>query len=242
MDLAAFFAETAEAVRPQPERPAKESGFPGFPVSKAAHGNGQSTEDKSISRISRISRSPNKDQVSDPAQATQARVGAGAGGRARDTYVNPREMREQREMPATSNTYISRSLSIKREKEEETGNPGPLPVDDGLACWRAGLARLDPERLPCPDYRGDEWARTLARALAFLDTFGVQAEALGWTTARLFGVHPEAGIIRVDTCGGLVLPGTAVRAITDTEIRFGHLTHYWKPHRVAGIPIWEFGR
>jgi co-chaperonin GroES (HSP10) len=113
---------------------------------------------------------------------------------------------------------------------------------DGLRKWRRGLATLSPDRVPCPDYRGDEWARTLARALDFLDTFGVQAEALGWTTARLFGVHPEAGIIRVDTCGGLVLPGSAVRAITATEISFGHLTHYWKPHRVAGIPIWEFGR
>lgn len=242
MDLAAFFAETAEAVRPQPEQPAKGAKFPGFPVSQGSHGNGQAAENKSISRTSRISRSQSKDQVSDPSQAAQARVRAGASGRARDTYANPREMREQREMPVTSNTYISRSLSIKREKEEETGNPGPLPVGDGLAHWRAGLARLAPERPPCPDYRGDEWARTLARALAFLDTFGVQAEALGWTTARLFGVHAEAGIIRVDTCGGLVLPGTAVRAITDTEIRFGHLTHYWKPHRVAGIPIWEFGR
>ena len=113
---------------------------------------------------------------------------------------------------------------------------------DGLRKWRRGLATLSPDRVPCPDYRGDEWARTLARALDFLDTFGVQAEALGWTTARLFGVHPEAGIIRVDVCGGLVLPGSAVRAITATEISFGHLTHYWKPHRVAGIPIWEFGR
>ncbi|WP_187193356.1 hypothetical protein [Methylobacterium sp. WL1] len=242
MDLAAFFAETAEAVRPQPEQPAKNK-FPGFPVSRDAHGNGQDTEDKNISRISRISRSQNRDQVSDLSQATQARVRAGASGRARDTYANPREMREQREKPSKSCTYISRSLSIKREKEEETGNPGSLPVGDGLTHWRAGLARLDPEQPPCPDYRGGEWPRVYARALAFLDQFGLQAEALGWTASRLFGVHEAAGIIRVDACGALVLPTSgAVRAITATEVSFGHLTHRMKFGQPAGIPWWEFGR
>lgn len=125
--------------------------------------------------------------------------------------------------------------------------PKPLPPCapsvDGLALWRAGLARLSPERVPCPGYRSDEWARVYALAQAFLDTFGEQAEVLGWTSVRLFGVHHVAGIVRVDVCGGLVLGvGGPVRAITGTEIRFGHLTHYWKPHRVAGVPIWEFGR
>lgn len=114
---------------------------------------------------------------------------------------------------------------------------------DGLRKWRSALAALSPERTPCPDYRGDEWARTLARAIDFLDTFGPQAEALGWTASRLFGVHPEAGIVRVDACGGLVLPISGpVRAITATEISFGHLTHREKPGQPEGVPWWEFGR
>ena len=114
---------------------------------------------------------------------------------------------------------------------------------DGLRKWRSALAGLSPERAPCLGYRADEWPRTLARAQDFLDTFGVQAEALGWTAARLFGVHPEAGIVRVDACGALVLPVSGpVRAITATEIRFGHLTHREKPGQLAGIPWWEFGR
>lgn len=242
MDLAAFFAETAEAVQPQAKQPAKDAGFPGFPVSRSASGNGQAVEDKDISRISRISRSQNKDQVSDPSQATQARVRAGASGRARDTYANPREMREQREKLATSNTSISRSSSKKREKEEETGNPMPLPAGDSLALWRAGLDRLDRERPPCPGYRGDEWGKVLARAYAFLDRFGPQAEALGWTAARLFGVHGQAGIVRVDACGALTLPGSEVRAITATEVSFGHLTHREKAGQPAGVPWWEWGR
>ncbi|MGE8128956.1 hypothetical protein ACQKQD_18445 [Methylobacterium sp. NPDC080182] len=243
MDLAAFFAETAEAVQPQPKQPARGAGFPGFPVSRGASGNGQTIEDKDISRISRISRSQNKDQVSDPSQTAQARAGACASERARDICANPREMREQREKLEKSNTYISRSLSRKREKEEETGNLVPLPVGDSVTQWRAGLDRLDRERPPCPGYRSGEWEAVLARAYAFLDQFGPQAEALGWTSARLFGAHREAGIVRVDACGALVLPISGpVRAITATEVRFGHLTHREKPGQLAGVPWWEWGR
>lgn len=112
-----------------------------------------------------------------------------------------------------------------------------------LRKWVAALMALSSERAPCPGYRGDEWPRTLARALDFLDTFGAQAEALGWTAARLFGVHPVAGIVRVDACGALVVPvAGAVRAITATEVSFGHLTHREKPGQPQGVPWWEFGR
>lgn len=114
---------------------------------------------------------------------------------------------------------------------------------EGLRKWRSALASLSPERAPCPGYRGDEWPRTLARALDFLDAFGVQAEALGWTAVRLFGVHRQAGIVRVDACGALALPISGpVRAITATEIAFGHLTHREKPGQPQGVPWWEFGR
>lgn len=119
----------------------------------------------------------------------------------------------------------------------------PLPPADGLAFWRAGFARLDPERAPCPGYRSDEWARVYGLCGTFLDQFGEQAEALGWTAFRLFGVHSEAGIVRVDACGGLVLgTGGAVRAITATEIWFGHLKHRKLPGQPVGVPIWEFRR
>jgi hypothetical protein len=114
---------------------------------------------------------------------------------------------------------------------------------DGLRNWLDALAVLSPERPPCPGYRPEEWARTLARALAFLATFGGQAEALGWTASRLFGVHPTGGIVRVDHCGALVLPVAGpVRAITATEISFGHLTHREKPSQPRGVPIWEVAR
>lgn len=114
---------------------------------------------------------------------------------------------------------------------------------DGLAFWRAGLARLNPHERPCPDYRGDEWSAVYARVLTFLDQFGEQAEALGWTAARLFNVHPRIGAVRVDHCGALVLPiGGAVRAITATQVSFGHLTHREKPGQPQEVLIWRFGR
>lgn len=118
-----------------------------------------------------------------------------------------------------------------------------LPPTDGLDLWRAGLALLSPHQAPCPDYKSGMWSAVHAHALAFLDAFGAQAEALGWTASRLFGVHPEIGTVRVDYCGGLVLGvGGQVCAITATEIQFGHLTHRTKPGQPAGTPIWRFGR
>lgn len=112
-----------------------------------------------------------------------------------------------------------------------------------LRKWRSCLSELSPDRIPCPDYRAEEWRRVHARAFSFLDQFGPQALALGWTAPRLFGVHREAGIVRVDACGALVLPTSGpVRAITATEISFGHLTYREKPRQPAGVPWWEFGR
>lgn len=128
--------------------------------------------------------------------------------------------------------------------ETEKPENGVAKVFEGdLRKWRDALAGLSPDVAPCPGFRPREWPRVLSRALDFLDEFGPQAVALGWTAPRLFGVHPSAGIVRVDACGALVLPITgAVRIITATEVRFGHLTHREKPGQPQGIPIWRFGR
>ncbi|SFM62354.1 hypothetical protein [Methylobacterium pseudosasicola] len=303
MDLASILSEGIEAASACQKPPRKTAAVPAVPGQEADSGNGQVIENIAISRSSRSSRPSIAPHGSDQSEAAQACAGAGAGVRARGWLAECREQREQREQPAGSDTYSSRSLSLKRELRGETGTEalpegptaappvplpptfderaafleyecglsrtaaeaqarseirraeielllpvppvsGPLlPTNDGLALWRAGLGRLHPERLPCPDYRPGEWAQVYARAVAFLDTFGETAEALGWTAVRLFGVHPKAGIVRVDACGGLVLGvGGAVRAITNTDIRFGHLTHRRLPGQPAGVPIWEFGR
>lgn len=147
---------------------------------------------------------------------------------------------------------LSRAEAEAQARAEGHDNIAALPLPaaariavtgDGLAVWRAGLARLDYETAPCPGYRSDEWRGTLARAVAFLNQFGAQAEALGWTASRLFGVHEIAGIVRVDACGALTLPVSGeVRALTATEVRFGHLTYRRKPGQPAGVPWWEWRR
>ncbi|MCJ2136700.1 hypothetical protein MKK69_22060, partial [Methylobacterium sp. J-026] len=77
----------------------------------------------------------------------------------------------------------ARSETRKAETEVLAPAPSvwrpPLPTADGLALWRAGLARLtsiDPDRFPdAVGYRVGEWAEVYARATAFLDQFGSTA-------------------------------------------------------------------
>lgn len=121
---------------------------------------------------------------------------------------------------------------------------GEMPSGGSLVAeWYAAIARLDFDRAPCPGYRGDEWTRIRSRALAFLDHFGEQAVSLGWTAPRLFGIHPDAGAVRVDACGALMIgPNGEVRAITADTVSFGHLVYRTKPGQPEGVPVWRFGR
>jgi hypothetical protein len=163
------------------------------------------------------------------------------------TYARKAHARTvEQDRERTETAKVAKAAKVSLSHSDYAGFPeiGPAKVLGGdLRKWRSALAAMSPERIPCPGYRADEWARTLVRALDFLDTFGQQAIALGWTAPRLFGVHPTAGIVRVDHCGALVLPGPgAVRAITATEVSFGHLTYREKPGQPQGVPVWEFGR
>jgi hypothetical protein len=46
-------------------------------------------------------------------------------------------------------------------------------------------------RARCPDHiEYDRWQQAIRDAATFLGTWGVQAHALGWTRADLFGLHP----------------------------------------------------
>lgn len=161
---------------------------------------------------------------------------------ARAEAARPRPTPQPHEDPAE--VAEAAEVSLSHSKQKRSSKTGSAEVFDGdLRKWLIGLESLSPDRDPCPGYRSSEWPTTLARALAFLDVFGEQAVALGWTAPRLFGVHPAAGIVRVDACGALVLPiAGPVRAITATTIIFGHLTHSTKPGQPEGVPIWSFGR
>ncbi len=90
---------------------------------------------------------------------------------------------------------------------------------------------------------GPRWEKIRESAIAFVDQFGDEAVALRWTAADLFGVHPSAGVIRVDHCGALMISGERVRAIESDRIRFGLTTYYRDlPGRPVGVPVWELGR
>ncbi|WP_244479990.1 hypothetical protein [Methylobacterium sp. Leaf94] len=81
-------------------------------------------------------------------------------------------------------------------------------------------------------------------AIEFLDRYADQAVALGWSTLDLFGVHPQAGTIRPDYCGAMVLSGEKVSSVLADRIVFERTTHRRdKPGRPSGaVPLWTFGR
>jgi hypothetical protein len=110
-------------------------------------------------------------------------------------------------------------------------------------AWSQGLASLSPGQPPCPGFKPDEWVTTLSNARRFVDDFGPQADALGWDTVILFGVHPKSGVIRADWCGVLMPCSYPVHEVTEEYLR-KHVWTVWKrqPVRYRGIPVWEFGR
>jgi hypothetical protein len=60
----------------------------------------------------------------------------------------------------------------------------------------------------------------------------------------LLRIHPEAGTIRPDYCGEVIMGAKAVSAITETRMRFVNTTYYQDtPGRpTGGVPLWQFGR
>jgi hypothetical protein len=62
------------------------------------------------------------------------------------------------------------------------------------------------------------WRAALTDGDAFMETWGDQAEALGWTAADLFGLHPKAPLSRYEAMGLFwLLRGRPVMFLTRTE-------------------------
>ncbi len=110
-----------------------------------------------------------------------------------------------------------------------------------VAVWFESLERLSPEEDPCPGFRTGHWRTARASSLAFIEQFGEQAAALGWTTRELFGVDPEVGIVRVDQTGALMLTGrNNVVALTAETIRYDDELIYRRAPRGLAVPVWDF--
>ena len=120
--------------------------------------------------------------------------------------------------------------------------PAIVPADPKL--WRQGFLDLRPSAVPCPGFTTQSWGGTHEKCIDFLDRWAEEAAALGWTTLDLFGVHPEAGVIRPDFCGAIVMSDAKVSAITDRRIAFLNTAFYRDtPGRPTGaVPLWLFGR
>lgn len=109
------------------------------------------------------------------------------------------------------------------------------------AEWKRRLLTLRADRSPCPRLSASAWATLLASALDFVDRFGSEAVALGWTASQLFGVHPQHGTLRTDWCGALMLSGRKATAIDARCVTFGNTGAYRDTLGAPqGMPIWEF--
>ena len=109
--------------------------------------------------------------------------------------------------------------------------------------WTVGVTRLS--TMVCPaTVRPDRWQRTVVDAGCFLDRWGAEAGALGWTTLNLFGAHPTHPIERLD-CAGLVLllHGDELVALTADagrmRTRSGALLTYYRRRLLTTVPLWE---
>lgn len=131
----------------------------------------------------------------------------------------------------------------------------PIAEDPRVAEWRAGVARLDPQacRVPgllvrrrAPRFKPPPWPEVHAAMLAFLETLGERAAALGWSTEQVFGVHRSAGALRSDSTGALVtLYPCRVEAIDATCIHLirgqSRQTFRGLTNPAESVPIWAFG-
>jgi len=81
-----------------------------------------------------------------------------------------------------------------------------------------------------PEVPLERWHQFRNDAGIFLDQRGREAERLGWRPEELFGLHPDAHLIRYDRMGLIwMLKGERVVALTATEAKFsGGLTFYRK--------------
>jgi hypothetical protein len=84
-------------------------------------------------------------------------------------------------------------------------------------------------------------AAMVEAALKFVDGFGTEADALGWTAPQLFGVHPQHGKLRTDWCGMLMLSRQKATGVDARRVAFGNTGAYHDTFGApVGVPIWEF--
>jgi hypothetical protein len=78
--------------------------------------------------------------------------------------------------------------------------PSPHTPESVPADWVAGLQRLN--AMTCPvSVEPNRWLQLQGDANRFVDAWGRQAAALGWSTLDIFGCHPTHPADRYDAMG-----------------------------------------
>ncbi len=115
---------------------------------------------------------------------------------------------------------------------------GPVPDE-----WREGFASLQVARMPKGFDRAG-WARVIDDAGRFLDAWGPQAAALGWSGREVFGVHPGAPISRDEGKGlAMLLNGCPVVALTADSatiaVRPGKTQRVFRNVGPESVTLWQ---
>ena len=111
--------------------------------------------------------------------------------------------------------------------------------------WAEGLATLEAMAAPA-GWPQREWRQVIGDAARFIDEWGAQADALGWTVGDIFGCNSRAPRAGVDALGLVALVrGGRVKALTADTARIQHAaggvtTYRRRPDNEArDMLLWE---
>jgi hypothetical protein len=149
--------------------------------------------------------------------------------------------------PPTENANSSVRSIASSESEASWGRP-PVSVTPSLTDiptdWAAGLQGIAEK--PCPiTIEPKRWLQFQGDANRFVDQWGWQAAALGWSTLDIFGCHPTHPTDRYDTMGLVWMIADAEVIAMGAEVAnlrnaIGTLQRVWKcPVSHGRILAWE---
>ena len=112
-----------------------------------------------------------------------------------------------------------------------------------ISEWTEGILHmLSLSRPGC--IKPDRWRLIIADSHRFVDRWGAQAVALGWSTFDIFGAHPTHPVERLDLAGLVILlHGDSLLALTADSARIrttsGALLTYPRRARPGAVPLWD---
>lgn len=131
---------------------------------------------------------------------------------------------------------------LARIREREQAAPA-APIAEHIH-WREHLLRLRAGDPPSA-VSGPTWLSLIDGAIRFVDDFGAQAEALGWTASELFGLDRTAPVLRYDRRGAaFMLRDTAATAVSADTIamrdRWSGTRQVLRKVATHCPPVWEW--